>query len=134
MEEFPSPVWSVPFVKDSLSIRESNCVTKTFPSKPYQPDFASNKYIREYNSLFDGMGVQFSNKTITIPRADYPAGYTLYVFDLTSDHSASPPKTGSIRLEIKFAAATAATINVLLDSETRSRIEIDKYRNVIGPF
>ena len=64
------------------------------------------------------MGVQFSKKTISLPRADYPAGYTLYVFDLTRDHSAShsasPPKTGAIRLEVKFAAATTATINVLL--------------------
>ena len=88
--------------------------------------------------MFDGMGLLFSNKTISIPRADYPLGYTFYIFDLTADHSASnsasPPKTGSVRLEVKFAANTTETLSVILYGEYRSRIEIDKYRNVITPF
>ena len=109
-----------------------------FPGKPFQPDYDNKKYIREYMSMFDGMGYLFGNKAIAISRTDYALGYTLYVFDLTADHaasnSASPPKTGSIRLEVKFAAATTETINAVLYAEFRSRIEIDKYRNVIVPF
>jgi len=108
------------------------------PNKPFQPDYAHSLYIREYNSLFEGMGVQFTDKTIAIPRNDYPNGYTLYVFDLTVDqnckHCLSPPKSGSIRLEVKFAHATVATINVVLYAEFESMIEIDKFRNVITPF
>ncbi len=84
------------------------------------------------------MALTGSNKTISINKADYQSGYTLYAFDLTSDNSASKsssaPKSGTIRLEVKFAAATAETINVLLYAEFRSRIEIDKYRNVIVPY
>jgi hypothetical protein len=108
------------------------------PAKPYQPDYNAKKYIREYMSMFDGMGFSFGNKAIAISREDYAQGYTIYVFDLTADHaashSASPPKTGSIRLEVKFTAATAERVNVILYSEFRSRIEIDKYRNVIVPY
>jgi hypothetical protein len=108
------------------------------PGKPFQPDFAINKYIREYNSIFEGMGVQFSKSTVAIPRVDYPRGYTLYVFDLTPDQSCgacvSPQRNGNVRIEIKFAAATAATINVLVYAEFESLIEIDKQRNVIAAF
>ena len=108
-----------------------------FPSKPYQPDFTTGRYIREYMGLADGMGTLFSSKPISIPRAEYAQGYTFFVFDLTADHaasnSASLPKKGSIRLEVKFAANTGETVNVLLYGEFRSIIEIDKYRNVIGP-
>ena len=111
---------------------------QTVPNKPYQPDFVKGLYIRELNSLYDAMALTGSNKTISINKADYQSGYTLYAFDLTSDNSASKsssaPKSGTIRLEVKFAAATAETINVLLYAEFRSRIEIDKYRNVIVPY
>jgi hypothetical protein len=43
-------------------------------------------------------------------------------------------KLPTIRLEVKFAAATGETINVLLYGEFRSRLEIDKYRTVIVPY
>ena len=38
-----------------------------------------------------------------------------------------------MRLELKFAAAIDATINVLVYAEFDAMIEIDKFRNVIAP-
>ena len=108
-----------------------------FPSKPFNPNFAHNLYIREYHSLFEAFGIQFSDHTLAISRSDYPNGFTIFVFNLNPDpqlHEALTPfRNGSIRVEIKFAQATAATLNLLIYSEFDSVIEIDKYHNIIGP-
>ena len=108
-----------------------------FPSKPFNPNFANNLYIREYHSLFEAFGIQFSDRTLSISRSDYPNGFTIFVFNLNPDpqlhESITPFRNGSIRVEIKFAQATAQTLNLLIYSEFDSMIEIDKYHNVIGP-
>ena len=57
------------------------------PSKPYQPNFAEHRYIREYNSLVEGMGLLYTDQTLPISREEYEGGYTLYVFDLTPDQN-----------------------------------------------
>ena len=99
------------------------------PSRPYQPDFANKLYIRDYMSLFEGTRTLFSDKSVTISRDEFATGYALWVFDLTADKACgaciSPPQTGSVRLEIKFAAGNAATINVICYAEFESLIEID---------
>jgi len=108
------------------------------PSRPYTPNFTSGHYIRDYTSLFRGTGVLYSDKTIDISRSEYANGYTLWVFDLTPDQAnsrcISPQRTGTVRLELKFAAALASTINVVCYAEFESLIEIVKYRNVIAPY
>jgi hypothetical protein len=107
------------------------------PHRPFEPNFTTKQYIRDYMSLFEGTGTLFSDKTVTISRDEFATGYALWVFDLTADKACgaciSPPQTGSVRLEIKFAAGNAATINVICYAEFESMIEIDKYRNVIAP-
>jgi hypothetical protein len=107
------------------------------PHRPFQPDFANHQYLTSYLSIFEGMGMLFSDKSVNISRDEFGTGYALWVFDLTADKACgaciSPPQTGSVRLEIKFAAGNAATINVICYAEFESMIEIDKYRNVIAP-
>jgi len=107
------------------------------PQRPYQPDFPNKRYIRDYLSLFEGTGTLFTDKTVPISRDEFGSGYALWVFDLTPDQACSsclsPPRTGSVRIELKFATANAATINLILYSEFESMIEIDKFRNVIAP-
>ena len=108
------------------------------PSKPYQPNFAEHRYIREYNSLVEGMGLLYTDQTLPISREEYEGGYTLYLFDLIPDQNCksciTPPRTGSVRIEIKFTQALTTTIDVILYAEFESSIEIDKYRNIITPF
>jgi hypothetical protein len=108
-----------------------------FPSKPFNPNFANNLYIKEYHSLFEAFGIQFSDHTVAISRSDYPHGFTIFVFNLNPDpqlhESVTPFRNGSIRVEIKFAQPAAQTLNLLIYSEFDSIIEIDKYHNVIGP-
>lgn len=107
------------------------------PARPYQPDFENARYIREYNSLFEGTCTQFSNKTVPISRSEYGNGFTLWVFDLTADQMCSsctaPPRNGNVSLEMKFARATQTTVNIICYAEFDSMFEIDKHRNVIIP-
>ena len=55
------------------------------PQLPFQPNFAQHKYLSDYNSLFEGTGTLFTDKSVCISRAEYPNGYCLWLFDLTPD-------------------------------------------------
>lgn len=108
------------------------------PNRPFQPDFTNGRYIREYAQLFDGIGALFADKGLAISREEFANGFTIFVFDLTPDQNCqsclSPAKTGTIRIELKFANPTTATINLLLLAEYDAWIEIDKFRNIITSF
>ncbi len=107
------------------------------PSRPYQPNFANNHYIRDYLSLFEGTRTLFSDKSVDINRDEYAHGFTFWIFDLSPDHACgqctAPPRNGNVRVELKFTAATTETVNVLCYAEFRTFIEIDKYRSLIAP-
>lgn len=108
------------------------------PSRPYEPDFAREHYLREYMSIFEGTGTLFTDKTVPVSRDDYPRGYTLLVFNLAGAVEntcggalcKSSTKTGTIRLEVKFAAPTPETIDIVCLAEFDAVIEIDKNRYV----
>ena len=95
------------------------------PNRPYQPNFEQNFYIKDYQSLFDGKW----GSSCIIDRYDYAHGYTMWLFTLIP-YPRSESKTGSVRLELKFAQARGHTINIILFAEFDSHLQIDKYRNV----
>ena len=86
-----------------------------------EPNFGDHQYIASYMSLFSGTGKQQKDKGNDITRTDYPAGYTLYAFDLTPDLAEHDHfnlnKEGSLRVDIKFGTALGATINVIAYAE-----------------
>ena len=57
---------------------------QSVPSKALQPEFDSNSYIEAYNTLLSGMGTKMRDAGVYCRREDYGKGYTLVVFDLTS--------------------------------------------------
>ena len=73
-----------------------------------------------------------------IKREDFPGGYALYVFDLTSDLAEEGHfnlmKHRNVRLDLKFGTALPNTINVIAYAEFESVLEIDKSRNVIVDY
>lgn len=106
------------------------------PSRPLTPDFANNKFTREYHTLFSGSGVHFADTGNTISLEEYPNGYCLTAFDLTPDLSCNEPhwniiKSGTLRAEIRFAEPLANTITLIVFAEFDNIIEVDKNRNVI---
>lgn len=105
------------------------------PSRPFQPDFANNKYQREYTSLLQSVNIFNKNEDIDLTPSEYSDGYTIFGFNLTPDLSiadhAQPIRDGNIRLEVRFSEALAQTINVIVMGIFDARLEITKYRNVL---
>lgn len=108
---------------------------ETIPSRPYTPNFDSGLYIREYRALYDALHKKYSNEGLTITRDSFAQGFCLFAFDLSTDKNnlacLSGPRTGSIRLEVKFANPLGHTVCAILFAQFESILEIDKYRNVI---
>lgn len=105
------------------------------PARPLTPDFKNKQYIRSYYTLFEGTGIHFSDTGNGISYGDYPNGYCLAVFDLTSDLSCNEShwniiKSGTLRAEIRFAEALTKTVTFLIFAEFDNIIEIDKNRNI----
>lgn len=105
--------------------------------RPIVTDFSDDnpQYITAYQSLFAATGKLGADEGLDIKRHEYPKGYTLFAFDLTSDLSPddnhfSLIKTGSLRLDLVFGTELPRTINVIVFSEFESMISIDVNRQV----
>ncbi|KAJ8029813.1 hypothetical protein HOLleu_29306 [Holothuria leucospilota] len=108
------------------------------PTKPLKPQFdmddGAAHSVRSYFTLCTGTHKNYRDESVGISREDYPAGYTLFAFDLTPDLSDGGHfnlvKEGNLRLEMNFAEALPRTINVIVYAEFDNVIEIDKVRNI----
>ena len=105
------------------------------PSKPLQPDFTNDRFIRSYLRLFTQTGQYYRDTGNAISREQYKDGCALFAFDLTPRMDLSEVgfeliKHGNIRIEIHFATATARTLTVIVFAETDNLLEIDQDRNV----
>ena len=74
------------------------------------------------------------NKSFDIAKEDYNGGYCMWGYDLTADQGSEgqlhPIKTGSLRIELQFAQALAAVINVIVFAEFDNQIEINSLREI----
>ena len=105
------------------------------PSKPLQPDFTDDRFIRSYVRLFTQTGQYYRDTENAISREQYKDGCALLVFDLTLQMNSSEVgfeliKHGNIRIEIDFATDTAHTLTVIVFAEHDNLLEIDQDKNV----
>jgi len=106
--------------------------------KPLTMNFGGGQCVQAYNSLFTGTRRMFFDEGLAIDRVEYKNRYVLYVFnqspDLTNDEKFELLRTGSVRLQIKFANETPHAITIIVYGEYQNLIEIDRNRNVIYYF
>ena len=84
--------------------------------------------------LFSGTGIVGKVAGLGISREAYAKGYTLVVFDLSSEivdaGVQAVQKQRNLQLEIRFASALTESINVILYASFPSEIRIDQARSV----
>ena len=102
-------------------------------AKPLTPDYQNQHYARSFFSVFSGTGIATADSGNGISYSDYPNGYCLYGFDLTSNlHDGQQLiRTGSLRLELKFSNALPNSVHVVVYSEQDSLIELTRNREVL---
>ena len=79
------------------------------------------------------------NKSFDIAKEDYNGGYCMWGYDLTADQSSEkgqlhPIKTRSLRIELQFAQALVAVINVIVFAEFDNQIEINSLRETVTDY
>ena len=117
------------FQHHDLSYLSIHIDGRKIPSRPLQPNYADDDYLEAYFTTFSGTGIGFRDDGHCFQRSQYPLGYCLYAFDLTSDMSAndvhwSLRKNGTLNIEVKFAKSLTAAVScvTLADKETFSGV------------
>src|SRR6266481_3201488 len=105
------------------------------PALPYTPNYPEKQYSRVYHDFLDTICVWDRDRTCGITRDDYAKGFTLYAFDLSPDkcggeHHYSLMKSGTLRLECKFAEALTIGIHIVCLAEYENLMEIDSNRTI----
>ena len=109
---------------------------ETQNTRPFEPDFANNSYLRSYLSLYQALGRIGEDWAPDIGQKEYGEGFTLWGYDFTPDQNAQSfekfhlIKTGNMRIELQFSAALVNTINCIVYGEFDNVLEINKQREV----
>src|SRR5271167_4787493 len=96
---------------------------------------------QEYMSLLESMNIPTYSikKDASLPFTydEYLNGYTFFAWNVTPDYLGQlqdPTRRSNIRLDLKFAEATATSMNILLYSIFDSTVMIDGSGNVLTDY
>lgn len=106
--------------------------------KDLEFDFDKKQCIRGYNTLFKGLNRTLYETGNDITLEDYVDGYTLFAFNLAPDlcdgDHWSIPKTGDLKLDVKFKNELPFNISAVFYLEFDNTIEITNYRQVLFDY
>ena len=123
----------------NLSKLDVSCNGHSIHNRPFEPYFEQGLYLKSYLSLYQAVSAFGLNKSFAIAKEDYNGGYCMWGYDLTADQGSEegqlhPIKTGSLRIELQFAQALAAVINVIVFPEFDNQIEINSLREIVTVY
>ena len=108
------------------------------PFAPMQLSFGANnsRFVEAFYTQFSGTGKMYYDAGNGISRQDFSNGYAVYAFDLTPDMCGSSShfnvvQRGNLAVDIQFARAPAAAVNLVCYGEFENVVQIDSERNVI---
>ena len=108
-----------------------------YPSIPFKPDFTNGTYIREYFEFLRAADQLTGIPQTTITRANYSNDNVIFGVNLTPDNTfgyiedgrINEPRTGVLRLEIRFSSTLAEAVTALIYCEYDNNIYINTDRN-----
>jgi hypothetical protein len=107
-----------------------------YPRPMINMDFQLNQYSEAYHHFMTSLNGAYSRLGPNVTMADYRNGYTLFSYDMSPDqlgsvHPGSIHNANSnIRLEMKFKAALAQNVTLIVFSEEEHLMEIHRDRRV----
>jgi len=120
--------------KIDLSLDSSNIV---YPNG-LDCNFSSDKYLRGYYSLFEGIDRPVFMTGNGISRKDYSSGYSFFCFDLSPDLCCGDhlniKRTGQLVLDLQFNKPREQAITLIVYSEFENLIEINSAREVFFDY
>ena len=131
-----------PFNFEHFNINFLSLSGVQIPGKPLQPRFENSGcgYIEAFHTVFTDSRIHLLNEGIDVNNVTYHAGYCLFAFDLTPDLSAyftshwNLMRSGSLRIEVRFAQALTETINCVVYADFDNVLEIESIRQIIMDF
>ena len=108
---------------------------KPVPHIPITPDFPNHNYADVYRNLYRSVEMLNQDGDIDISKNEFGNGYTIFGYVLSPDGKpggsvGQPLLGGNIRIEMKFAAALAAPINVIGMAVYDDEVQISRMRQV----
>lgn len=125
-----------PFFFQNFGINSFNLKRNGSPivPTPFQPDWASGNYMREYRWFLDNCGIAHENDGNDISFKEFGTNSTFWCFDLTPDLCNSfhlhETKQGNLDVNIGFKSALEGAIHMIVYASFNSAIAIDVDRNV----
>ena len=105
------------------------------PTRPFQPNYLTGDFLREYINLFEETGMKQGNNIVDISMEDFKNSCNWYAYDLTPDkcnqEHAHAARHGNISIELGFREAPTENLYMLIYTTHRQTIEIDSNKNVI---
>ena len=135
-EAYDGVVNKNPFVFEHFKLNYFNLFVNGAPVLPtvLQPDFTTEKAIREYRLLIDNIDILHSNESNGITYQDYLSNSCFFAFDFTPDlcnsyhdHGA---KSGVIDLHVGFSEVTTKNITCICYASFKEVITINKNKQV----
>ena len=124
-----------PFLFNTFDLKEIQCYCNgaAIPSTPYQPDFANGNYVETYLGMQQAIGSYRMEHGPDISYGDFSKGNAIYAFNITpitNCEFVNPIQNGNISIEMKWASALKAPINIIIYAEYDSVIYINESRQV----
>jgi len=100
-------------------------------TQTYDVDVTNNRIAQVYYNMYDALGLGASNEGPDITMEQFIKGKLFFIYNLRQINDGQClPRFGNVKIEVKFAAALAHTINVVCHSEYQSLLYIDNKKSV----
>jgi hypothetical protein len=107
---------------------------KAIPSDYYRPDFAKNRYIREYQMFMENLGLKFNDVSCAIDYGMWAGGCCLWTIDTSPDvcggYHRHEKRSGHIDLTIKMSTNLTSPTYLMCFANYDAVLGIDRDMNV----